>query len=237
MGELVADCPRCGSKKITFEIGSQVKLSGQYDIEDKYEVFCVCRHCRRSTVFKVTPQGVGDAHILSDNPMVDLGSINRFVDITGFVSTIDIGTAIPPDHLPEKINAAFNEGAICLAVGCYNASGAMFRLCVDLATKERLPKADEDGLNSKIRRSLGFRLKWLFERELLPKDLEELSSCIKEDGNDGAHDGTLQKPDAQDLLDFTFELLERLYTDPERLRLSKARREARRGEGKASGEV
>ena len=92
-----------------------------------------------------------------------------------------------------------------------------------------LPEADGDGLNSKVRRNLGLRLPWLFDRNLLPEALRELSSCIKEDGNDGAHEGSLQKEDAEDLLDFTTALLERLYTEPERLRLAKERREARRG--------
>jgi hypothetical protein len=38
----------------------------------------------------------------------------------------------------------------------------------------------------------------------------------------------LNKADAEDLLDFTVALLERLYTEPERLKLAKARREERR---------
>lgn len=58
--------------------------------------------------------------------------------------------------------------------------------------------------------------------------LRELSLCIKEDGNDGAHAGSLTKDDAEDLLDFTFALLERIYTEPERLRLAQERRNARR---------
>jgi hypothetical protein len=97
-----------------------------------------------------------------------------------------------------------------------------------------LPESDSNGLNAKIRRSLGLRLKWLFEQSLLPNALEDLSSCIKEDGNDGAHEGTLGKEDAEDILDFTFALLERMYTEPERLRLAKERREARRANNSES---
>ena len=55
-----------------------------------------------------------------------------------------------------------------------------------------------------------------------------MSSCVKDDGNDGAHAGTLKKADAEDILDFTVALLERMYTEPERLRLAKARRDSRR---------
>jgi hypothetical protein len=58
--------------------------------------------------------------------------------------------------------------------------------------------------------------------------LRELSTCIKDDGNDGAHAGTLKRSDADDLLDFIVAMLERMYTEPERLRLAKERKEARR---------
>jgi hypothetical protein len=104
----------------------------------------------------------------------------------------------------------------------------MFRLCVDIATKSLFPATDEKGLNSKIRRNLGLRLPLLFDNGLLPESLKELSTCIKEDGNDGAHVGNLTKSDAEDLLDFTTALLERMYTEPARLRLAKERRDSRR---------
>jgi hypothetical protein len=48
------------------------------------------------------------------------------------------------------------------------------------------------------------------------------------DGNDGAHVGSLKKTDAEELLDFTVALLERMYTEPEKLRLAKDRRDSRR---------
>jgi hypothetical protein len=104
----------------------------------------------------------------------------------------------------------------------------MFRACVDLATRPLLPEGDLDGLNSRVRRDLGLRLPWLFKNGLLPKDLAGLSSCIREDGNDGAHQGTLTREDAEDLLDFTRSLLERLYTEPGKLLAAGERREKRR---------
>ena len=81
---------------------------------------------------------------------------------------------------------------------------------------------------AKTRRDLGLRIPWLFENGFLPEALKDLSTCIKEDGNDGAHAGNLSVTDAADLLDFTAALLERVYTEPERLRIAKDRRDARR---------
>ncbi|NOY87164.1 MAG: DUF4145 domain-containing protein, partial [Deltaproteobacteria bacterium] len=103
----------------------------------------------------------------------------------------------------------------------------MFRLCTDLATRAMLPECEADGLNKKVRRSLGLRLPWLFDNDHLPETLRELSTCIKDDGNDGAHEGNLTKEDAEDILDFTFVLLERIYTEPKRIELANERRETR----------
>ena len=51
---------------------------------------------------------------------------------------------------------------------------------------------------------------------------------MKEDGNDGAHQGTLIAEDAEDLRDFTIALLESLYNEPGRLKAAKKRRSDRR---------
>jgi hypothetical protein len=91
-----------------------------------------------------------------------------------------------------------------------------------------LPDENVDGLNNTIRRNLGLRLPWLFDTGRLPEDLRELSSCVKDYGNEGAHEGLLEKEDAEDILDFTYELLERIFTKPRRVQLAQERRLARR---------
>jgi hypothetical protein len=229
MAELVGDCPRCGSLKITFDIGAAKLISQKYGWQNCHEVFCICRHCNRGTIFVVADDVNSDYRSFHEAGLLNVKrAINEWVTIQGFISPKDMATVAPPEHAPPNIEAVFKEGATCLAVGCYNAAGTMFRLCVDLATRPMLPEGEVEGLNAKVRRDLGLRLPWLFKTGRLAKELEGLSSCIKEDGNDGAHAGTLKKPDADDLLDFTTALLERLYTEPERLRLAAARRDARR---------
>lgn len=229
MSELVADCPRCGAGHITFDLIGQTHVRTKYDWQWIYEAFCICRHCGRTTVFVVAEEGIDEAKLIRKSGLAAIsGAVNGLVRVESFVSLKDETAVEPPEHLPEAIRAVFSEGATCLAVGCFNAAGTMFRLSVDLATKSLLPN-EAEGLNSKVKRNLGLRLPWLFDHHLLPEALRELSSCIKEDGNDGAHEGSLKKEDAEDLLDFTTALLERLYTEPERLRLAKERRELRRG--------
>ena len=227
--ELVANCPRCGAQSITFDLTQEHHYRTDYGWQYWFEAFCVCRRCKRSTIFLLSQNVDVDKEPVHRSGLVKVGgAVNRYMDIEGFINIKDTASTAPPDHVPKDIKTVFQEGATCLAVNCYNAAGTMFRLCVDLATRSKLPKDDAEGLNAKVRRDLGLRLPWLFDQGLLPGDLRELSTCVKDDGNDGAHAGTLKKEDAEDLLDFTSALLERMYTEPERLRLAKKRRDKRR---------
>lgn len=229
MAELVANCPRCGSMHMTFDVSAAKVYRVLYEWQRWYEAFGVCRHCGRTAIFVLSESVNGDyEHVHKVGLLKVERALNQYVDVKGHISLKDANSTKPPEFLPKNIEAVFSEGATCLAVGCYNAAGTMFRLCVDMATRSMLPTDEAPGLNAKVRRDLGLRLPWLFESGLLPESLKELSSCIKEDGNDGAHAGNLSEADASDLLDFCAALLERIFTEPERLRLAKERRDARR---------
>ena len=227
MSELVANCPRCKANEITFDVLAKVNTKVAFDWKIFCEAFCVCRACKRPTIFTLSLKKL---EYKSDfgNLTGFQSAINRIVDIEGYVSQKDMASSPPPEHLPREVAAAFEEGAACQAIGCFNAAGTMFRLCIDLSTRPMLPKEDVDGINANIRRNLGLRLPWLFDTKRLPEALRDLSTCIKDDGNDGAHQGTLGPDDASDILDFTYALLERIFTEPKRLELARVRREERR---------
>jgi len=230
MSELVYKCPRCKANNVTFDIKAGTPVRQEYGWRITLETFGVCRHCKKSAVIVVhegTPGCLDRLKKLGGFGEYK-GNLNNDFGIEGHISLKDNSSIEPPEHLPDSIEEVFREGATCMTVGCFNAAGTMFRLCLDMATKSFLPEENDNGLNHKIRRNLGFRMKWLFDNNKLPKALEELASCVKEDGNDGAHEGTLTKADAEDLLDFTVALLERLYTEPAMLRLAQERRAARR---------
>jgi hypothetical protein len=196
-----------------------------------FEAFAICRHCHRSTIFVLEENaGHGTDMFRNTSPLrvEGISALNNYFNLGGFISLKDQGTVAPPEHVPEPVAKVFREAATSLNVGCWNAAGTMFRVCVDLATRPMLPDGEAPGLTTKVRRDLGLRLPWLFDNGKLPPDLRELSSAIREDGNDGAHQGTLTKVEAEDLLDFTRALLERLFTEPTRLQLAKERREKRR---------
>lgn len=232
MSEIVGDCVRCGATHTTFDLQSAIIVGVNYGWQQWYEACCVCRHCHTSMIFKLSDKDPKCTEYIQQKGLSKIsGSVSDLVDIKGYISLKDAEPISPPEYLPKDIESVFNEGARCLAVGCFNAAGTMFRLCVDLATKSLLPDAEDTTAiqpNPKQRRDLGLRLPWLFEQNLLPQGLHELSACIKEDGNDGAHAGTLEKNDAEDLLDFTTTLLDRLYSEPERIKKAKERQLARR---------
>jgi len=226
MSVLVADCPRCGAKEMTFDLIAQFPVGIQYDWQHWFEVFCICRACNRSTIFVLKQIRSGDDDEVKKGLANFKQAVNQIMMIDRYVSIRDVVSKKPPEYIPENIAAVFKEGSTCMTIGCFNAAGTMFRLCVDLSTRAMLPSEKEEakGLNSKVRRDLGLRLPWLFENGILPDSLKELSSCIKDDGNDAAHEGNLKKEDAEDILDFTYELLERIYTEPKKLELAKERR-------------
>jgi hypothetical protein len=233
MALLVAACPRCRSSSMTFDVTAELFTWEASDWVRHYELFCVCRNCRRSTTFvvKLDDYSARKAFAEQGSVLAYQKSLNTFFRIEGFINIANMASIPPPEHVPDAIAAAFKEAAVCLTVRCFNAAGAMFRLCVDLATRPLLPDpADTIAIqpNNKQRRDLGLRLAWLFANSRLPKELEGLATCIREDGNDGAHVGSLSEADAADLLDFTTALLERLYTEPNRLALAEERRVERR---------
>jgi hypothetical protein len=230
MAQLVTNCPRCGAQRITFDVIALNPTGIRYGWQHHYEVFGICRNCAASTAFVLEEEAQHhDIDLFKrTSPLKIEDSLNGFFRVRGFISLKDQSTVAAPEYVPDNIAGVFREAATCLTVECWNAAGAMFRGCVDLATRPLLPAEETPNLSRKTRRDLGLRLPWLFDNGRLPIDLREISTCIREDGNDGAHEGTLKKEDAEDLLDFTVALLQRLFTEPRRLEIAKDRRAERR---------
>ncbi len=234
MSTLVSDCPRCNASKTTFDVLGQNYVFQRHQWQNWYEVFSICRHCSRSTTFVIGLKEYDAKEIFYKNSeaiVVFKDSLNDYFKVERYVCIADIATVDPPEHLPDNIKTAFNEGASCMAISCFNAAGTMFRLCLDFATKEMLPdpaNASVPQPTNQQRHQLGRRIGWLLDNGKLPAVLEALAECVREDGNDGAHAGTLSQADAQDLLEFTIALLERLYTEPKKIQLAEERRALRR---------
>ncbi|HDS6504674.1 TPA: DUF4145 domain-containing protein [Enterobacter asburiae] len=231
MSIYVDNCPRCGTQKIAFDVvganRTGVYKAPGYDSVPAYEIYCVCRECHKTTIFICIDRDSKKTALDKFNWSITLAGLTEIARVIRPVSPADLSVKEAPEFLPPEINTAYEEGAKCLAIGCYNAAATMFRLCLDYATKGLIPDGGEEPAQ-KIKRSLGLRMEWLFDKKLLPEALRELAECVKDDGNDGAHEGILDKAAAEDLEDFTYIFLDRLYTEPGRLANARARRLERR---------
>lgn len=232
MPTLLADCPRCDAAKTTFDVEGKNYIGMEHNWVLHFEVFSVCRNCGKSTVFLIRLQEI---KVKDQFNAADIWKtavhLNNFFQVIRYISIQDRNAEGAPDHVPEDISNVYREAATCFGVECFNAAGGMFRLALDMSTKQLLPMDGEDGSPNRLQRTqLYHRLAYLFNAGILPRSLEELAASVREDGNDAAHDGNLAKADAGDLLDFTRLLLERVYTEPARLNLAKARRELRRAD-------
>ncbi|NLQ23399.1 DUF4145 domain-containing protein [Shewanella sp. S-1] len=224
----VTDCPRCKAQKTTFDVLAFAPVREIDSYQDTFylEVPMQCRNCKQVSVISANVTGRATFRDLNDlNEHKHL--LYEFLDVLVFVTLADVKASAPPEHLPQNIHNAFVEGAKCYAAGCYNAAGAMFRLSLDLASKSQLPK-DDTLTNHRQKTNLADRLEWLFENNHWPVALKEMVTCIRQDGNDGAHDGELGEAEAFDIMDFSFMVLEKIYAEPERIRISQERRAIRK---------
>jgi hypothetical protein len=220
MAMLILNCPRCGERKMTQDWIALTQYSEDGKLQP--ELMLQCRHCNKSSIWLV----VGKP---GNPPVPNLGQQNSVINdqliVLGVVRPA--GSLVKaPDFTPPEIVRIFDEGAECLAIGCWNASGSMFRKIIDEISKARLPKEGEPDKNT--RWNLKPRLVWLFKNNLLPKEVEGLADCIRQDANDAVHNAPIGQGEATDLLDFTVELLERIYTMSGRLKAAEERRLARR---------
>jgi hypothetical protein len=216
---------------MTFDVVADVHAGTQYDWLHHFEICVICRRCNRPSLLHIKLADSQQKHTFAKTGSVTKagGDLEPRFKPAGFIDWTAVNARPCPESLPAEIEAAFKEGAACLAVNCPNAAGAMFRLCLDLATKGLLPSPEaEDGPSKQDRRNLAPRLRWLFDHSVLPTDLRDLSQAVKEHGDDGAHDGSLSEHDAEDIYDFAFALLERLFTFPARIEAAKKKRDERR---------
>ncbi len=227
MSIISTNCPRCGDKNTTFGVEGYNFIKRNDDVY-YYELFAVCRSCKDATIFFVfsPKESIGKAiEMLKDTKET---SLNICFTIERFISLRDNIIHRPPNHIPDPIKAVFEEGAACFSIECWNATGAMFRTCLDLASKDKIQGVNEPDITKHQKENMAARIDWLFEKKKLPDNLKELADCIRQDGNDGAHDGTLGKDEADDLLDFTIQILEHFYTQPAKAEESRRRRAERK---------
>ena len=133
MTELVADCPRCGERQMTFAVDAVHHL----EHPDFHEGFCICHSCRRSTVFVLSGQREEIVRML--HTQLD----DHSVTIEGPIRPLSLTDVPLPAHLPENIRSVFNEGVSCFTMQCFHAAAVMFRLCLHLVAQDIISRKKE----------------------------------------------------------------------------------------------
>ena len=132
---LIHNCPRCGTKQITFETRAVNWLSGGPQLE----AFCFCRACKKATIFLLTTRpGVTLGAVTEQG-----GPVNHQLDRIELVNFIPLNSKPIPEHLPKDIEKPYQEALMCQAIEAHNAAGCMFRTTVDLVTKQLLQNLKE----------------------------------------------------------------------------------------------
>ncbi|QCO20117.1 DUF4145 domain-containing protein [Acinetobacter cumulans] len=239
---LVHNCNFCGSNNIRFDVFiTTIHKNSYYQHQIHWEAFSQCSHCKKGCILII--QKGNNFRDLYPNEYSSFDSnlclnektnINDHFEVNRLLIPPTKNQRLCPHSVPETIKDIFDEATKCLSMSCFVASGSMFRLCLDLVTKDLLNKfleenqTSEHQLNKDQRNKLANRIDFLIEKQKIPKRLEELAHCIRHDGNDSAHDGNTGENEALDCLDFTEALLTEIYTVPEQIKESSRRRLERR---------
>ncbi len=239
---LVYTCNFCGSKNIRFDVlATTLHENIGFNRDTYWEAFSQCSHCKKGCVFIIQKGDNFRSLYAQDYYTFDSNlCINEKTNINDHfrISTILIPPLKEkiacPLHVPENIKDIYDEATKCLSINCFVASGSMFRLCLDLVTKDLLDtwleenQTSEQLPNKDQRNKLAYRIDFLIGHDKIPKRLKELAHCIRHDGNDSAHDGNTGEDEALDCLDFTEALLTEIYTLPAQINEASRRRLERR---------
>ena len=230
MSQYVTNCARCGAKHSTHNVCGSNPIDNIVPSYFLVEVYLVCRNCHKGHIRHLV---VDKKKCSADLYLEENGLIDEFDDLGiviaregGVVTFAPVHGRLTPEHLPTEIEELLLEAHTSLSSGCPNAAGACYRLVLDKVAKaevERLASSESGNL-----KTIHKRVEWLAEKQHFPHTLKQLADCIRLDGNDAAHEGTLTNIDAEELADFTTEFLIRVYTDPKRLELAEQRRQERR---------
>lgn len=108
MPEVTHDCPRCGASHVTFDCFSRQLFKVEYEWKSTFEVFSVCRRCKRSTIlFMALHHHESKDEVLGSDFWKKPTSLERFFRGTGHVSLKDKETSPPPENLPPDVEAAY----------------------------------------------------------------------------------------------------------------------------------
>ena len=193
-------CPHCGTKHVPELSRSRQEWSVHYQQQVTASV-AVCPDCTR---YYVVVEGEG-----------------------GFVDWLPraLPRALSLEGVPTAIAKDFEEAQVARGYGLHKAAVMLFRRAVQAVAVDL--KAPDTKLEKQI--------DWLAQQQKISEDMRLAAHEVRHFGNAGAHprDDGLQDVDAEDgelAYAFTRNLLERVHTEPQRVRhaMEKRSRTSRR---------
>jgi hypothetical protein len=204
------DCIRCGTAKVQLTAVG-FAMTGYNNAE---MAFC-CNNCGLLSIYCVRSE-------TNLNESINFDS-TRFAscDEEPVLNTVDL----PPLHvdIPQRIADIFQQAAKALRLQMFDASGAMFRKTIDVATKH-IFQNDTRLAGRNPADALRVRIRALGELKILEEDIVELADVAAVDGNDAAHDmDPYTAGEAEALEELTTDLMDRLFVRPARIARVKAK--------------
>lgn len=218
MSVLVANCPECKTKKITMRMtGYSVPAqSGNRSGRRPFGyVFGICSQCEKPSAYtfdsngQATWEGVIQyiAGEMNKTALNDISASNY--PIQPFTSSQLKSEA--PDHLPEDVLKAFQQGETNFDMpGHEEASATMYRRALERALKSTHPS---------LGGSLAAKIRGLVDNGTLPQALGDWATEIRIIGNDGAHDDEVSRDDLKAARMFCDSFLRYLITLPKEVEL------------------
>ncbi|MCS0460325.1 MULTISPECIES: DUF4145 domain-containing protein [Rhizobium] len=205
MGALITrDCIRCGTAKV------QLTAVGWIQQGSDCEVAFVCNNCSQLSIYQA------QCRIDLKNNHVNLDkNANASCEPNPVFNTVPLEPL--NDEIPGRIAEIFTQAAKARRLQMFDASGAMFRKTIDVATKHIFATDSRlEGRNPAD--ALRVRIKALGDLKILEDDIVELADVVAVDGNDASHDmDPYTGEEAEALEDLTLDLLDRLFVRPARV--------------------
>ena len=188
MAFIIADCPHCQAKQMSFAIFGAVAISA---VRARQQAHCTasaaaeCQGCFRpvALTLKSTKSRSNDSY--PDFPK----RVAKTTEATSDLETLELklaqmwpkpAKASMPDHLPASVASAFRQAeSNFLMDGHEDAAATMYRRSLDLGLKEAFPQVKGD---------LKKRIDKLVETHDLPAAIGDWAHEVRLIGNDAAHD-------------------------------------------------
>lgn len=135
MAMLILDCARCAERQMTHDMRGCTAYRD--NAGSHYDFFVQCRACNKSTTWLVHERSSKGPPF---NLIAEQGVIND--SLYAIESVRPKGAAVEcPDYTPADLKLVFDEGAECISINAWNASGLGQDLCclsrLKLATASR----------------------------------------------------------------------------------------------------